>query len=105
MRMIIGGSLRSLNSSRTLRAVRRHEMVRLSDENSRGKVQNVLCQERAPRGVRCCSRDEGRSFGAGFQEQASNSRKLLLPNGSGGERYGKGVSEITSCGDQRDERK
>ena len=26
-----------------------------------------------------------------MQEQASNSRKLLRPNGSGGERYGKGV--------------
>ena len=26
-----------------------------SDDNSRGKVQNVLCQERAPRGARCCS--------------------------------------------------
>src|SRR6266849_9739444 len=42
----------------------------------------------------CCTRDEGRSFGAGFQEQASNNRKLLRPNGRGGERYGKGVTRL-----------
>jgi len=41
MGMIIGDSLTSLNSSRPWRAVRRHEMVRRSDENSPGKVQNV----------------------------------------------------------------
>jgi hypothetical protein len=29
-----------------------------------------------------------------LQEQASNSRKLLSSNGDGGERYGKGVSEL-----------
>jgi hypothetical protein len=39
--MIIGRSLTPLNSSRTLRAVRRREMVRCSDDNSRRKVQNV----------------------------------------------------------------
>src|SRR5260221_9724495 len=42
-------------------------------------------------GARCCIRDEGGSFGAGLQEQASNSRKLLSSNGGGGERYGKGL--------------
>ena len=39
--MIIGRSLTPLNSSRTLRAVRRRETVRRSDDNSRRKVQNV----------------------------------------------------------------
>jgi len=39
--MIIGRSLRPLNSSRTLRAVRRRETVRRSDDNSRRKVQNA----------------------------------------------------------------
>src|SRR5271169_7214439 len=46
----------------------------------------------------CCTRDEGRSFGAGFQEQASNNRKLLPPNGRGGERYGKGVTRSRHVG-------
>jgi len=36
-------------------------------------VKNVLAR------ARCCTRDEGGSFGAGLQEQASNSRKLLRP--------------------------
>jgi len=39
--MIIGRSLTPLNSSKTLRPVRRRETVRLSGDNSRGKVQNV----------------------------------------------------------------
>ena len=52
-----------------------------------------LCQERAD-GARCCIRDEGGSFGAGLQEQASNSRKLLSSNGGGGERYGKGATRL-----------
>ena len=51
----------------------------------RGCVKNAFC------GTRCCIRDEGGPFGAGLQEQASNSRKLLSCNGDGGERYGKGV--------------
>src|SRR5260370_34496515 len=46
-----------------------------------------LCQERA-RGARCCTRDEGGPFGAGLQEQASNSRELLPSNGGGGGRRG-----------------
>src|ERR1700716_3296168 len=46
----------------------------------------------------CCTRDEGRSFGAGFQEQASNNRKLLRPNGRGGERYGKGGTRSRHVG-------
>ena len=41
MGMIIGRSLTPLNSSRTLRAVRRRETVRRGDDNSRRKVQNV----------------------------------------------------------------
>jgi hypothetical protein len=39
--MIIRRSLTPLNYSRTLRAVRRRETVRRSDDNSRWKVQNV----------------------------------------------------------------
>ena len=39
--MIIGRSLTPLNSSRTLRAVRRRETVRRSDDNPRRKMQNV----------------------------------------------------------------
>jgi len=50
----------------------------------RGCVKNA-------RKAQCCARDEGGPFGAGLQEQASNSRKLLSPNGGGGERYEKGV--------------
>ena len=34
-----------------------------------------LCQEDVR--ASCCTRDEGGPFGAGLQEQASNSRKLL----------------------------
>src|SRR6266849_8460263 len=49
----------------------------------------------------CCTRDEGRSFGAGFQEQASNNRKLLRPNGRGGERYGKGVTRFRHVGSRK----
>ena len=45
-------------------------------------------------GVRCCVKDGGRPFGAGLQEQASNDHRLLLPNGSGGERYGKGAGKL-----------
>jgi hypothetical protein len=41
MGMVIRRSLTLLNSSRTLRAVRRRETVRRSDDNSRRKVQNV----------------------------------------------------------------
>ncbi len=39
--MIIRRSLTPLNYSRTLRALRRRETVRRSDDNSRRKVQNV----------------------------------------------------------------
>ena len=49
------------------------------------------CVKNAFFGARCCIRDEGGPFGAGVQAQASNSRKLLTPNGDGGERYGKGL--------------
>src|ERR1700694_888143 len=50
----------------------------------RGCVKNA-------RKAQCCTRDEGGSFETGLQEQVSNSRKLLLSNDGGGERYGKGV--------------
>ena len=43
--MIIGRSGPALNSSRTLRAVRRQEIVCRRDENSRRTVQNV-CEDR-----------------------------------------------------------
>src|SRR5229473_7700614 len=58
--------------------------------DSHARICERLCQERA-RGARCCTRDEGRPFGARLQEQASNSRELLPSNGGGGERHGKGV--------------
>src|SRR2546428_3467608 len=56
----------------------------------RSRICARLCQERA-RGARCCTRDEGGPFGAGLQEQASNSRELLPSNGGGSERHGKGA--------------
>ena len=63
----------------------------------RKRARTVLCgvvsRTCSLSGARCCARDEGRPFGAGLQEQASNNRKLLLSNGGGGERYGKGVSK------------
>jgi len=60
------------------------------DEEYIEKMEDVLqTYEKA----QCCTRDEGGPFGAGLQEQASNSRKLLRSNGRGGERYGKGVRE------------
>src|SRR5258708_6098297 len=40
-------------------------------------------------GLRNCVIDEGRSFGAALQEEASNYPPLLPPKGSGGERRGK----------------
>jgi hypothetical protein len=59
-----------------------------------------LCQERA-RGARCCTRDEGGPFGAGLQEQASNSRELLPSNGGGGERSRKRRDSRVMCGVER----
>ena len=52
------------------------------------------CVKNAFFGARCCARDEGGPFGAGLQEQASNSRKLLSSHDGGGERYGKGVIQL-----------
>jgi hypothetical protein len=49
------------------------------------------CVKNAFYGTRCCIRDGGGPFGAGLQEQTSNSRKPLSSNDGGGERYGKGV--------------
>jgi len=65
---------------------------RVREERSHGSVRG--CVKNAFFGARCRIRDEGGPFGAGLQEQASNSRKLLSSNGDGGERYGKGVSEL-----------
>jgi hypothetical protein len=52
MGMIIRRSLPPLNYSRTLRAVRRRETVRRSDDNSRWKVQNVRGDSSAAYDVR-----------------------------------------------------
>jgi len=60
-----------------------------ANERPYGSVRG--CVKNAFFGVRCCIRDEGGPFGAGVQAQASNRRKLLPSNDSGGERYGKGV--------------
>jgi hypothetical protein len=59
-----------------------------------------LCQERV-RGARCCTGDEGGPFGAGFQEQASNSRELLPSNGGGGERSRRRRDSRVMCGLER----
>ena len=70
----------------------------------RYQISDRLCQERAWE-ARCCTRDEGGPFGAGLQEQASNSRELLPSKGGGGERHGKRREDIASCVSWRDERK
>src|ERR1700730_14873256 len=62
------------------------------------KCRMSCVKKNASFGAPCCTRDEGRCFGAGFQEQASNNRKLLRPNGRGGERYGKGVTRLRHMG-------
>ena len=52
-----------------------------------------------------CMRDEGRSFGVGFQKLASNHSKLLRSKAVGGERWRQRVEETPRAGrDQRDER-
>jgi hypothetical protein len=70
-------------------------VVRMATENP-----TWLCQERA-REARCCPRDEGGPFGAGLQEQASNSRELLPSNGGGGERSRKRRDLRVMCGLER----
>jgi len=69
---------RHIQSKNRVRQRRQHGSVR-------GCVKNAFFK------ARCCIRDEGGPFGAGWQEQAPNSRKLLSSHGGGGERYGKGV--------------
>ena len=54
-----------------------------------------LCQEDVR--ASCCTRDEGGPFGAGLQEQASNSRKLLQSKAAVVNVTVKGVTLITSC--------
>jgi hypothetical protein len=61
--------------------------LKLTYGSVRGCVKNA-------RKAQCCTRDEGGPFEAGLQEQASNSRKLLLSHGGGGERYGKGATRL-----------
>ena len=64
----------------------------MRESRSYGSVRG--CVKNAFFGARCCARDEGGPFGAGLQEQASNSRKLLSSHDGGGERYGKGVIQL-----------
>jgi len=53
-----------------------------------------------------CTGDEGRSFGVGFQERASNHSKLPRSKAVGGERWSQSVGEVPRAGKgQRDERK
>ena len=53
----------------------------------------------------CCTRDEGWPLGPGLQDQGPNRRKLLRPNGRGGERFGKRQDLILSGEGRGDERK
>src|SRR5688572_32219428 len=50
-------------------------------------------------------RDEGRPLEPGLQDQGSNHRKLLRPNGRGGERSGKRQGKTLSGESRGDERK
>ena len=54
---------------------------------------------------RCCGKDEGRSLGAAFQEEASNRPRLLRLRGVVVNAGGKGVAETMSGRAQGDERK
>src|SRR5229473_7302112 len=77
---------------------------RLNDGNSRGKVQNVLCQEeRASFGAPCCTRDEGRSFGAGMPVQASSHPERLWSTATVVSVWGKGACHASGM-DQEGER-
>jgi poly(3-hydroxybutyrate) depolymerase len=60
------------------------------------KICAGLCQEDAQ--ASCCTRDEGGPFGAGLQEQASNSRKLLQSKAAVVNVTVKRRDSITSCG-------
>jgi hypothetical protein len=46
-------------------------------ENRLSGSMSGLCQEDVK--ASCCTKDEGRSFGAALWEEASNCRKLLRP--------------------------
>jgi hypothetical protein len=52
-----------------------------------------------------CTRDEGRSFGVGFQEQAPNHSKLLRSKAVVVSVGGKALRNLNAGGDQGDERK
>ena len=54
---------------------RHHPRQEPYELNAHVRICAGLCQEDAQ--ASCCTRDEGGPFGAGLQEQASNSRKLL----------------------------
>jgi hypothetical protein len=47
-------------------------------ETGTSGLMSGLCQERVGE-ARCCTKDEGGTFGAALWEEASNSRKLLRP--------------------------
>ena len=53
----------------------------------------------------CCTRDERRPLELALQDVGSNHRKLLRPNGRGGERFGKRQDLILSGEGRGDERK
>ena len=63
----------------------------------------ALCQEDAK--ASCCMGDEGRPFEVALQGEASNSHKLLRSKAAVVNVMVKGVTLITSCVDERDERK
>jgi hypothetical protein len=53
---------------------RREQVTRVAIEQSQ-RANRRLCQEDAR--ASCCTKDEGRSFEAALQREASNSHKLL----------------------------
>jgi hypothetical protein len=57
---------------------------RFTSGSARGS--RCLCQEDEKSS--CCTKDEGRSFGAVLEEEASNCHRLLQSKDRGGERYG-----------------
>ena len=54
---------------------RQHPRQEPYELNAHVRICAGLCQEDVR--ASCCTRDEGGPFGAGLQEQAPNSRKLL----------------------------
>ncbi|WP_316399182.1 reverse transcriptase domain-containing protein [Bradyrhizobium sp. 33ap4] len=95
-------------------------LERAREVTRRGKYTNIeyarFADDRAPRrregGVMestfeqpCCTADGGWPLELGLQDQGSNHRLLLRPNGRGGERDRKRQSETLSGKDRGDERK